>query len=89
MNICVPRNTGIWLQLQAPHMHMRYVYAFSFLILHKGTDLIFMILSFEVHYRQILIIIVPDRKVLFSVVGSENGFILDSFCWRNDMHILN
>lgn len=48
-----------------------------------------MILSFEVHYRQILIIIVPDRKVLFSVVSSENGFILDSFCWRNDMHILN
>lgn len=46
-----------------------------------------MILSFEVFYRQIIIIIVPDRKVLFSVDNSENGFILDLICWRNDMHI--
>lgn len=58
-------NTSIWLRLQAAHMQMRYAYWISFLILHKGTNLIFMILSFEVCYRQIRIIIIPGRKVLF------------------------
>lgn len=45
----------------------------SFLILHKRTDLIFMILSFEVLSRQIITIIILDTKVLFSVGSSKKA----------------